>query len=327
MAKPIPRDELINDYRRVARELDKRPTLAEYNEHGEYSQQPIYTQFDSFEDFKAQAGFETGEQKHSDQELLDDLRRIADERGRSPPVELYDEHGNHNSKTLKNRWGAWQDVLDAAGLEPTDHSQHWDEHESTEKTYGQSAQVVCENCGETKPVKPSRLEYKDRFFCDQDCMGEWMTEQTGEDARAWDGGKVTIVCETCGDMRDVKPAEEDSSRFCSQECMFEWRSELMSGESHPRWRGGYEPYYGPNWRPQRRKARDRDDYTCCLCGVGREEHRGQYGADHDVHHITPFREFDDCEAANRLENLITLCKQCHSKVEASTLEIPEGKKP
>jgi DEAD/DEAH box helicase domain-containing protein len=36
---------------------------------------------------------------------------------------------------------------------------------------------------------------------------------------------------------------------------------------------------------------------------------------HDVHHKIPFRTFTSIDEANRLENLSTLCRTCHQKVE------------
>lgn len=75
----------------------------------------------------------------------------------------------------------------------------------------------------------------------------------------------------------------------------------------PNWRGGYAPYYGPNWREQARQARKRDGYTCQDCG--KVQHRPAL----DVHHLVARQEFGaDYVAANELANLITLCKSCHS---------------
>ena len=75
--------------------------------------------------------------------------------------------------------------------------------------------------------------------------------------------------------------------------------------------------YGPNWPAQRDAARARDNFRCRQCGASERE-----GRQHDVHHITPFRAFgyvpgvnDLYKLANRLENLITLCPACHSRVE------------
>jgi DEAD/DEAH box helicase domain-containing protein len=78
---------------------------------------------------------------------------------------------------------------------------------------------------------------------------------------------------------------------------------------------------GPNWDQQRKRARARDGYRCRHCGVGEREGRA-----HDVHHIQPFRTFgyargqnDYYLEANRLENLVTLCRSCHRRVEVDRL--------
>lgn len=77
--------------------------------------------------------------------------------------------------------------------------------------------------------------------------------------------------------------------------------------------------YGPNWPAQREQARQRDQYRCRTCNAPEREDRK-----HDVHHITPFREFGyvpgENEAylrANELDNLITLCSVCHRRAETA----------
>ena len=89
-----------------------------------------------------------------------------------------------------------------------------------------------------------------------------------------------------------------------------WRSIHYRGEDNPAWRGGYEPYYGPNWEEQRRKALDRDKHLCQKCGAK------ENGREHDVHHIIPFRIFGikRYEEANQIDNLLTLCIGCHRKL-------------
>jgi DEAD/DEAH box helicase domain-containing protein len=75
--------------------------------------------------------------------------------------------------------------------------------------------------------------------------------------------------------------------------------------------------YGPNWAAQRDLARARDGYRCTLCGAPERP-----GRQHDVHHIRPFRHFGYVPGvntayleANRLENLRTLCRHCHQRLE------------
>jgi DEAD/DEAH box helicase domain-containing protein len=77
--------------------------------------------------------------------------------------------------------------------------------------------------------------------------------------------------------------------------------------------------YGPSWTQARELARARDLYQCRQCGV-----QEQAGQAHSVHHIRPFREFGYSpgenrydQVANKLDNLITLCKTCHQRAEGA----------
>jgi DEAD/DEAH box helicase domain-containing protein len=69
--------------------------------------------------------------------------------------------------------------------------------------------------------------------------------------------------------------------------------------------------YGPNWQEQRRRVRERDGYRCQNCGV-RED-----GAEHHVHHKTPFKQFHNYLQANHPSNLTTLCPSCHRLAETA----------
>jgi DEAD/DEAH box helicase domain-containing protein len=78
---------------------------------------------------------------------------------------------------------------------------------------------------------------------------------------------------------------------------------------------------GPNWEEQRNQARARDGYRCRHCGAPERPGRA-----HDVHHVQPFRTFgyvrgqnDRYRQANDLENLVTLCRSCHQRVEVDRM--------
>lgn len=93
-----------------------------------------------------------------------------------------------------------------------------------------------------------------------------------------------------------------------------------TGEDNPMWKGGKDDYYGPSWPSARRNARDRDDYSCQRCGMTDAEHTEKYGQALHVHHIEPFRTFDDHSEANRLGNLVTLCRECHDQLEGLPID-------
>ncbi|MDZ7770656.1 MAG: hypothetical protein U5K38_17105 [Woeseiaceae bacterium] len=87
----VPTEELLAELRRLHDELGGRPTTTVVREHGAYSRQTYYNRFESWDD-ALDAAFETvptdavdkrrddeaGTKAHSDEELLDELRRVAD---------------------------------------------------------------------------------------------------------------------------------------------------------------------------------------------------------------------------------------------------------
>lgn len=83
------------------------------------------------------------------------------------------------------------------------------------------------------------------------------------------------------------------------------RDNIRRGPDHPNWRGGYaKGPYGPGYtHALRRAVRERDSFTCMLCGIGEEES----SVPHSVHHI----DYDKYN--NTADNLITLCVSCHGK--------------
>ena len=78
-----------------------------------------------------------------------------------------------------------------------------------------------------------------------------------------------------------------------------------SGNSHKK------NLYGPDWEQIRNAVRERDHHVCQNCG------KFEASVKFDVHHIKPFKAFENVADANKMDNLITLCKQCHRLAEAS----------
>ena len=180
---------------------------------------------------------------------------------------------------------------------------------------------TCDNCGERGERIPARLEITDLTFCDTACKAEWQREHLrGENNPSYQGEAVQTCCETCGRTVTKKKTRHlrNTNNFCSHGCYAEWRNGRFTGEENVRWAGGGVKYYGPDWRTQRRRARQRDEHECQECGI----HRDSLGRELDVHHIMPFREFGYVPGenknhveANRLDNLVSLCPSCHKRIE------------
>lgn len=132
---------------------------------------------------------------------------------------------------------------------------------------------------------------------------------------------VTRKCVVCGKdyQTTTHQIRERGSTCCSRKCMYEKLSVDRRASGNINYRGGSIKTRGPNWKHQSRKALARDGFRCQIC------HKRLNKKPHDfaVHHIIAFRTFNgDYEQANRLSNLVTLCRSCHAKVEFGYLPCP-----
>jgi DEAD/DEAH box helicase domain-containing protein len=75
-----------------------------------------------------------------------------------------------------------------------------------------------------------------------------------------------------------------------------------------KWQGQINDY-GPDWGTIRERILERDSFTCKVCG-----NKGKTISLH-VHHKIPFKSFENIDLANSLDNLITLCPECHKLAE------------
>lgn len=123
-------------------------------------------------------------------------------------------------------------------------------------------------------------------------------------------GPVTKKCAYCGKEFSY-PRAEAPKKYCSKHCQIWGSARNRRKENHWRFKGDPKRDRGPNWNEQKTKARRRDNYQCQNCGV----HESELNELLSVHHIKPYREFDDWKEANKLDNLISLCRSCHAKIE------------
>lgn len=135
---------------------------------------------------------------------------------------------------------------------------------------------------------------------------------------------IETECGWCGETLERYPnrIENTDMQFCDQECQGQWLSKNVVGEDHPLYEGAGEwaEKFGSMWHKIREKRLEEDDKQCVVCGLTQEEHIERYGRELDVHHVTPRREFYKCDDktiddANEIDNLRTLCREHHIKVE------------
>lgn len=193
---------------------------------------------------------------------------------------------------------------------------------------GTTVRVQCSQCGKELKRDTSKLQRNQDFFCGAECWNQWRKVHMRRDGNPNWKEPIQTHCATCG-----APIERNAARvgtetrkvhFCSKACKYQWMSKAFSGPNNYAWKGGCIDYYGPNWREQKRLARQRDGNRCQVCGKTAKKN----GRDMDVHHIKPFRSFDylpdqnlNYEQANALDNLICLCRACHKKAESGKIAV------
>lgn len=169
----------------------------------------------------------------------------------------------------------------------------------------------CSECGSKFKYYPSEKEGKYCEECVKNSEVNWGVQKLfKEDNPMWKGGEKKTNCAYCNKDISVKRWLYNSTvhNYCSKDCQFNHKSELSTKSKK---NSESINKYGKNWRKARRKCLERDNYTCQMCGITKQE----LSQNPDVHHIRPIRKFDNPEDAHFVENLISLCRKCHKKIE------------
>lgn len=113
MAKKISVSELLAELRRLDDELGHSPSLPELDEHGRYSRRPYFDRFESWNAAKAEAGLEPRlEMNISEDDLIEELRRLTFALGRVPTQEEMETLGDYGEWTYRERFGSWPDAVE-----------------------------------------------------------------------------------------------------------------------------------------------------------------------------------------------------------------------
>lgn len=112
-------EDLLADLKRVARELKKEAIpRTEYDKHGKYSEGTLRKRFGGWLNALERAGLKKTKHHHTDNELINELRRIAKLLNKEF-VSVYDFRKHSaisNDATIARRFGSWTLALKKAGL-------------------------------------------------------------------------------------------------------------------------------------------------------------------------------------------------------------------
>ncbi len=107
---------MLEDLRRIAKELGRTPTASDYRKHGKYPASTLIHRFGSFNNAVKAAGLEPREKNVDDQKIVEDLRRVYEIIGRPPSCSEYRKHGKVSIQTIFRRFGNYLSLLRKAGF-------------------------------------------------------------------------------------------------------------------------------------------------------------------------------------------------------------------
>lgn len=177
---------------------------------------------------------------------------------------------------------------------------------------------VCEYC---KKEYTAPRQKANKRFCSDGCRRKG--RKPGAIKCQMCGVLFSFLKKANGQAKWYRTMPNNTIKCCSLECATSYTSVLRTGRPIHKLRGENNPRKvavthnrGVEWRERADKVRERDQHKCTKCGIGEKEHRIKYaGHNLDVHHITPKSHTKAGDDSERFENLVTLCKSCHTKAD------------
>jgi len=120
---------MLDSLQQVSEQLGHPPTRAQFNKNGICSSGTVYNRFGSWDAALEAAGLDANaprgttqesQPKIPDETLLADIQRLANDSGTPPTLQEYRENGKYGAQTLYDRFGSWNDAVEAAGFNSRD---------------------------------------------------------------------------------------------------------------------------------------------------------------------------------------------------------------
>lgn len=157
-------DDCLEDIRKTAEEIGSVPTTTQQIEHGEISLSHILRTFGSWRDAISKAGLDGSKVRRYDipkEEIISDIKSVADEVGDTPTGADMDRHGQFSESTVQSVFGTLREALEDAGLQPNRK---------------QPIEVDCACCGESISRYQYHVDRSDDLFCSEECFYSWLRD-------------------------------------------------------------------------------------------------------------------------------------------------------
>lgn len=180
----VSREELKAELDRLADELGHPPRTEHMDTVGEYSSSTYQSRFGGWQDALDAAGFDpfVG---ISEEELLAAVRGLAEELGRPPTTDEFNDETPHSATTCKEKFGSWRETLVEAGLNPSDREQT----EYTDAELIEELQRLAESLGHTPSTSEMNDDGKFSAGVYQHRFGSWEEALDAADLDASEAGR------------------------------------------------------------------------------------------------------------------------------------------
>ncbi|MBX0296841.1 homing endonuclease associated repeat-containing protein [Haloarcula nitratireducens] len=270
--------QLLTEIDRLVDDLGRSPTTIEMNELGAYSAGTYKNRFGSWAEALQEAGYEPVKQHRvSKDALIDEIRRLATEDGTPPTAADMRSEGEFTVTIAQNRFGSWNEALEAAGYDPNPR------HRISDAELLEEIHRLADELGKI----PTAQEMKDH--------GEFSHRPY---FTRWEGWQAAI---RAAGYEPVGRPDGPNHHNWKEQPVHKWR------EYGDNW----------DEQRQKALERDDYTCQTPGCEWTQEAHLETFTRGLHVHHIRPLSAFGDDESevdfeqANRLDNLVTVCAEHH----------------
>lgn len=114
----VSKAEVVEAIQSLSEQLGHPPTVSEMNEYGQYSRKAASKHFGSWNNALRSVGFEPNHEEIPHEELLKEIRRLAEELGRAPFISDLRSDGRYSLRGYIQKFGSWNKAITTAGYEP-----------------------------------------------------------------------------------------------------------------------------------------------------------------------------------------------------------------
>lgn len=108
--------ELIDSLRRLASDVEGKPSIHNMDEDGAWSHTPYLNEFGSWNDALRASGLPP--RNPNEEEIIIDIKELSEQLGHPPSSFEYRKHGTWSPKVVLTRFGEWKSAVRAAGMTP-----------------------------------------------------------------------------------------------------------------------------------------------------------------------------------------------------------------